>query len=395
MLLVIETHPIQNHAPVWRYSNQVLGIPVTVIYGSDFSIIGYKDKEFGTSFSWDVDLLDGYSSIFLSKSDEGGAGSDAEVTINGLEKVINQVNPSVILSVGYSPKFHYDAVMVARKFGKPLMFRAETNDQARVRGPIKRFFRDIVLKRFYRNFRALLHVGNRSVEHYNRLGFSTDAKWFSPYCVETKSFQTEECSRRLFRDDARREIGADKDQIVLLFCGKLSPRKAPNLILEAITKLDCSHQGKFFVLLVGDGEMRQGLEKDAIRLNIPFKNVGFKKQHELSRYYHASDLLVLPSIWGETWGLVVNEALHHGVPAVVSNTVGCAIDLIEPKQTGMIFKNKDSQSLAACLNYAVQLVGDPAIRIKCKNKVAKYSVEIAAIGIQTAYKVVSKKNSLN
>ena len=51
MLLVIETHPIQYHAPVWKYLNQTLGIPVTVIYGSDFSVVGYQDKEFGTSFA--------------------------------------------------------------------------------------------------------------------------------------------------------------------------------------------------------------------------------------------------------------------------------------------------------------------------------------------------------
>ena len=64
MLMIIETHPIQYHAPVWHYLNQVLGIPVTVVYGSYFSVEGYRDKEFGISIAWDADLLEVYKSIF-------------------------------------------------------------------------------------------------------------------------------------------------------------------------------------------------------------------------------------------------------------------------------------------------------------------------------------------
>ena len=100
--MIIETHPIQYHAPVWQYLNQVLGIPVTVVYGSDFSVEGYRDKEFGISIAWDADLLEGYKAIFLSKSCEGGAKSDLEVNVMGLEDVIFQVNPIAILSHAFS-----------------------------------------------------------------------------------------------------------------------------------------------------------------------------------------------------------------------------------------------------------------------------------------------------
>ena len=76
--MIIETHPIQYHAPVWQYLNQVLGIPVTVVYGSDFSVEGYRDKEFGISIAWDADLLEGYKAIFLSKSCFSSAKNDKE-----------------------------------------------------------------------------------------------------------------------------------------------------------------------------------------------------------------------------------------------------------------------------------------------------------------------------
>jgi hypothetical protein len=51
VLAVIETHPVQYHAPVYRALQQSFGVPVTAIYGSDFSVAGYRDKEFGTSFA--------------------------------------------------------------------------------------------------------------------------------------------------------------------------------------------------------------------------------------------------------------------------------------------------------------------------------------------------------
>jgi glycosyltransferase involved in cell wall biosynthesis len=50
-------------------------------------------------------------------------------------------------------------------------------------------------------------------------------------------------------------------------------------------------------------------------------------QTEISRAYVAADCLVLPSDHGETWGLVVNEALASGLPCLVSDACGCAEEL--------------------------------------------------------------------
>lgn len=65
MLAVIDTHPIQYRAPVYRTLSTEIGIPITVIYGSDFSVVGYQDKEFGAKFAWDTDLLSGLSLIHI------------------------------------------------------------------------------------------------------------------------------------------------------------------------------------------------------------------------------------------------------------------------------------------------------------------------------------------
>ncbi len=123
-LVVVETHPIQYHAPVYRILQQSLAIPVTAIYGSDFSVMGYRDPEFGTAFAWDCDLLSGYTSLFLSRVRAAGARTAAEVSAHGLGKLLQDVAPSAILLVGYSPRFHQVACYHSWRSGRPMIFRA-------------------------------------------------------------------------------------------------------------------------------------------------------------------------------------------------------------------------------------------------------------------------------
>ena len=48
----------------------------------------------------------------------------------------------------------------------------------------------------------------------------------------------------------------------------------------------------------------------------------------------------------EQWGLVVNEALSAGLPVICSNEVGAIYDLVEGKDTGLIFRHNDPEDLS-------------------------------------------------
>ena len=180
MLAVIETHPIQYHAPVYRMVQQSYGIPVTVVYGSDFSVRGYRDDEFGTSFSWDTDLLSGYTPVFLSQVASGGPDTADRVSTRGLAQVLRNLKPAAVLTVGYSPRFHRDAWLAAWRAGSTILFRGETNDNARQRSWWKQVGRDAALRAAYSTCTRLLYVGRRSRAHFERLGVSSDRLVFSP-----------------------------------------------------------------------------------------------------------------------------------------------------------------------------------------------------------------------
>jgi len=83
-----------------------------------------------------------------------------------------------------------------------------------------------------------------------------------------------------------------------------------------------------------------------LRSCLPASFAGFLNQGEIPAAYAAADALVLPSDSGETWGLVVNEAMACGLPAIVSDEVGCGPDLVERGRTGFVFPLDDVRALA-------------------------------------------------
>jgi glycosyltransferase involved in cell wall biosynthesis len=390
-LVAIETHPIQYHAPIYRALQQRFGIPVTAIYGSDFSVAGYFDREFRTSFAWDVDLLSGYDSVFLSRV-SGKHGQDpAAPSTKGLSAALRKSAPGAVLLQGYMPAFHQAAIYCALRSGRPILFRAETTDEAAKRGWAKTAMRDWALRWAYGKFARLLYVGQNSFRHYRRLGAPESKLVASRYCVDTSVFQTGEDVRDGQRRSLRAELGVPEGNVVLLFSGKLSERKGPDLLIQAVRTLPESIRERTSVVFLGHGELAAELEELSRRQPaVDTRFAGFQNQKSLSGYYHAADLLVLPSRRGETWGLAVNEALHHGVPAVVSRAVGCWRDLVDTGVTGEICEPDSVESLAQALKRAMNLIGRPEIREQCRRRIAAYTIEAAASGIAEAYREVTK-----
>lgn len=389
LLCIIETHPIQYHAPVWRCLEKDIGISLKVIYGSDFSVAGYHDKEFGSKFAWGGDLLSGYKSIFLSTVANGGARNSDEVEATDLKKILKASDFQVVLLVGYSPQFHWNAFNIARKAKIPVIFRGEVTDHAHKRGILKTFLRDLKLRWFYSQCAALLPVGIRSMEHYQRLGFRSKAKHHSPYCVDTTPFQMEESDREILRFQTRQKLGLSESDSVVMYCGKLSPRKGIDLLMDAMVALAKETKKSLVLLLVGDGEQKPELiSRSGPDSGVKVIVTGFQQQHELSPFYHASDLFCLPSRKGETWGLVVNEALHHGLPVVVSGSVGCAPDLVNNRETGVVFRSEDVLELQHGIQKILNRGNNVKFRNLCRSVVKDFSVVNAARGISEAYKEV-------
>lgn len=390
-LLVIGTHPIQYHAPVYKALDTKWGLPVEMIYASDLSVSGYFDKDFRSHITWDVDLFASSDRcVFLSRSPEGTATDLDGISAKGLFKELKRYSPGAVLITGYFPAFHLQAFYQASRLRCPILFRAETTDFI-VRG-IRRRLRDMLLRRLYARCARLLPIGVRSYAHYKQLACPDEKLVLSPYCVDTSPFRCDEAERAQLRRATRDEMGIPKDRIVLLFSGKLVSLKRPRMLLEAVRRLPCHERGRISLVFMGNGPELEVIRAEASQEpSIPAVFPGFKLQKQLSSYYHAADLLVLPSK-SETWGLVVNEALHHGVPCIVTDTVGCAPDLVRPGLTGEI-SSGSATSLSNAMMRALSLIGSEKVRSRCRELVANYTVDKAAAGIFCAYQQVTQDAS--
>jgi glycosyltransferase involved in cell wall biosynthesis len=119
---------------------------------------------------------------------------------------------------------------------------------------------------------------------------------------------------------------------VLLCVGQLVSRKGVDLLLDAAARVQAAGF-RFSLLLVGSGPDRAALEEKANALGL--RHVHFhapQPPEHMPGVYRSADVLIFPTR-EDVWGLVVNEALWSGVPALVSVYAGCASELVPLSST--------------------------------------------------------------
>lgn len=172
------------------------------------------------------------------------------------------------------------------------------------------------------------------------------------------------------------------DEPRFLFVGRLAEEKSIDTLIKAFARLRAVH-AKARLVIVGAGPDEEALRSVAARLTPPgaVTFVGSRHGPELDAEYASATCLVLPSR-SEPWGLVVNEALSQGCPAVVSDRCGCRPELIVEGRTGWSFPWNDEDRLVEVLAAASDLCADRAATARaCIDHIASYSPSAAATRI--------------
>lgn len=333
------THPIQYYSPLWRKLSKHPGLKLVVHYFSDISLRGGLDKDFNIPVAWDIPLINGYKSVFISRN--GDLSKPKTLRIPNTEELLTKSKFDCVLLLGYPNAFEHQILHAARRLDIKIIMRAEF-DELRKRNFIKGLLRKWYLTRLYRLVDAFGVIGENARQHLLKHGVSESKMVYSPYTVDTDLFEAQK--KKFKRDKSRKELGLAKADFVVMFSGKFIPRKEPILLIKAMARLNKFKNLK--LLMLGDGPMKDEALKTAEKL-IPGKFIfpGFVNQSELGRYYSAADLFVLPSNH-ETWGLVVNEAMQFGLPVIVSDRVGCQYDLVKVESTGFVFPHGNDEILA-------------------------------------------------
>lgn len=367
------SHPIQYYAPLFR--ELARHCDLTVFYAHRQTAAGQADAGFGVAFDWDVDLLSGYESRFLDNvarqpSTDRYFGCDTP----GIAAEIERGHFDAFVVPGWALRTYWQAVQACRRLGVPVLVRGDSQLGSQRRRAV-RLAKSVLFPWLLRRFDGFLYVGQRNRAYLEHYGVPADRLFFSPHCVDNDAFARASAEARAAAPPRRPD-----DRRRLLFVGKLIGRKHPADLVRAAALVSGF---PVEVAFAGAGDLEGPLRQIAVEAGVDATFLGFRNQSELPAAYAAADLLVLPSDGLETWGLVVNEGMACGVPAVVSDAVGCGPDLVDPGRTGAIFPLADVPGLAAAITSVLGL--DPAeVRRHLADKMNRYSPRAAAVAIVEA-----------
>jgi glycosyltransferase involved in cell wall biosynthesis len=263
-----------------------------------------------------------------------------------------------------------------------------------------------VKRRLVGLFDAALVAGQPQKRYFAAMGLPPD-KIFTGYdAVDNDYFARRVGEIRGQESVVRSQY--DLPEHYFLSLGRFVPKKNLGALIHAFRIfLDASPTARTHLVLVGSGEEEPKLRALCRELKLPIYDkselktetgmrkpgnqegenpgvhfYGFRQIEENPVFYALADAFILPSL-REEWGLVVNEAMASGLPVVVSETAGCAEDLLKPgrlpapihlsadmnrrltrlagriRQNGFVFNPASAGSLAEAL---LALESAPALR---------------------------------
>ena len=344
-----------------------------------------RDLRFEKTFAWDIPLMEGYDFEVVPNTSSNPGTHHRKGLINpDLVERAMAWKPDIVHITGYNYVSHGRAIKELSKAGIPVIFRGDSH-LLDGRGPwMKWVLKNLFISRVYRRPDAFAYVGLANRDYYRAFGVPERKLFPVPHTIDVARFAEPNNEMEAKAMAWRRELGISDDHFVFLYAAKLEPRKRPVELLEAFVKADIPRST---LLFVGSGELENTLKERvfespqssrASRQHKPADNcqpsrgfarrpVGktadsrgkvlfleFQNQSVMPLVYRLGDALVLPSGYWETWGLAVNEAQACGRPALVSDCVGCAQDIIRESESGAIFRTDDWED---CVRAMKQMLG--------------------------------------
>lgn len=312
-LAILSTHPIQYNAPLFQMLHEDDGIHLKVFFSKSWDQVKF-DPDFQREVVWDIPVSEGYPHATHDASSKVGK--------TALATAIRDFGPDALLVYGWNFPGHL-AMMRAFHGSLPIWFRGDSH----LLDPLplwKKTLRRLWLTWVYRNIDLAFTVGSANEAYFEWCGLKPHQMARVPHAIDNAFFEKDDIGRREKALRWRRELGVGPSDQVVLFAGKLEPKKQPGFLLQAWHDLS---DPKSHILIVGSGPEEQNLRRKWT--DVPGVHfLGFQNQQKMPVVYRMADVFCLPSTGpGETWGLAINEALASGTPCIVSDRAGCAHDM--------------------------------------------------------------------
>ena len=303
-LALLAASPVYYQVPLYRRLASDPRIDFTAIFASNEGVRPY-DGGYGRPVTWDVDVLDGYRSVFLRRAGSTViSGSFLALRDPDVVPLLVRGEYDVLWLHGYNYLTHALAVLAQRARGGRVLFR-EDQTLLHPRPAWKRAVKEPALRLLFRQGDAL-SVGSENRRWFAHYGVPESRLFFAPYAVENERMQAEAQALRGRRSELREQFGiAEAGGAVILTVSRLIPKKQPLLLLEAFRRVRARR--RCTLLVVGSGELEGEMRRRVREQQIPdVVFAGFLNRSEVASAYAVADVFALASREHETWGLVVN-----------------------------------------------------------------------------------------
>lgn len=250
--------------------------------------------------------------------------------------VINQKTDIWVMGSVYTNIFTHHLVNCIRKIDIPYVFLAEP---PRPRGKAWGFLQKKMLCNILSGVSGVLGTGTESARRYRRMVSPSIPVASLPYYVDLSSMKKLSKPQRLKSNGVR-----------FITCSQLIHRKGIDVLIQACAELP---QNGWQLYIYGDGPLRSELEKMARSISSKIVFCGHIGYEQRSRAFQEADVFVFPTRW-DGWGMVLPEALAHGLPVITTDQAMSGYDFIENAVNGYIVTAGEVQGLVNAMRNILQ-----------------------------------------
>jgi glycosyltransferase involved in cell wall biosynthesis len=314
---------------------------------------------------------------------------------SALNKTLTELQPDVIFIYGYSERIFRQAFFWAKARKIATVLVSDSNFFDKRRNSILEYIKKIIVSRFDAAFVA----GTSASLYIQSLGIPLERIVQGFDAVDNSFFSARALENKGCISELRQKWNLPED--FFLFVGRFIKEKNLRSLFAAYQQYlernhDESHLWK--LVLCGSGPEEDLTNKYIQNLPNPVQDnislYGMIKQPEIIDFYSCAACFILPSV-SETWGLVVNEAMVCGLPVLVSENVGCALDLVMENYNGWCFDPYDIGKLANLMNHISKL--DDPVRIGMglngTKIISNWGLERFSEGVLESVEIAIKHNS--
>ena len=373
-VLFVCSHQIQNLIPLFIELNKKKDFNFKVVYWEKLTSFHY-DEEFKQQIDFNINFYRNYDFVSLSKEKNSTKSffsffNKIRISINLIKYFFKNDFNTVIFYGYYFP--HVISAILLKILGKKTILRSVSYNLGK-RNLLKKVIRYFYYRLSNLFFDEFWSICKLNTDFFLSFGVKKEKIFLIPSSQITKEFIFNENEKFLLNNEKIVEDNKlSKNKKFILFAGKFNSQKRPLFLINSFINAQLGNEWNL-IMSGGGGIFHDDVLKFINKNNLSNVSfVGYKNLREMIGLYTISDIVVLPSDYGETHGNVLMEAIQFECALIASDRTGIYPEILR-EQMGLVFKAAYKSDLIEKFKLVTK---DKELLLKLKKNGIKYSEKI-------------------